>query len=411
MRRNALRNISRWRWLTLVALLAAGVVAVGCGSSSSEDSTASSPATATGATGGSSDSGGSSDIVAKANEQMKAMYAGTYTLPEGTAPTPVKDKTLWIISIGQSAGAPVDMANGFIAGAKALGWKTRIFDGKFEPNLWLAGVRQAIAAKADGIWLDNLDCTPLLAALKDAKAANIPVVINEGGPCPASEKDLVSYRASYNTKYDSGIVTKGEGTFEELNRAWGAAGAWNIIARTKGKADLINFVETDNASTLNIGQGVEETMALCPSCKILQKITFVGTDLGPGLQEKAQQAILQNPTANAIHGNYDSAITSGIGAAVRGSAKKPLLFGVEGFPANMDLTRQGVQTGGGGLDSPWEGFCGVDEFVHIFADKAPRPCGVGIMAWDKEHHLAPKGQGFTSGLDYKAAYLKSWGVS
>jgi ribose transport system substrate-binding protein len=405
MRRNALRDIAQWRWLTLVALLAAGVVAVGCGDSSSSDSAASS------STGSTSASSSSSDIVAKANEQMKAIYAGTYTLPEGTAPTPVKDKTLWIISIGQQAGAPVEMANGFIAAAKAVGWQTKVYDGKFEPNQWLAGVRQAIAAKADGIWLDNLDCTPLVAALKDAKAANIPVVINEGGACPASQKDLVTYRASYNTKYDNGIVTKGEGTFEELNRAWGAAGAWNIIARTKGKANVINFVETDNASTLNIGQGVEETMALCSSCKIVKKVTFVGTDLGPGLQQKAQQAILQNPTANAIHGNYDSAITSGIGAAVRGRSTKPLLFGVEGFPANMDLVRQGVQTGGGGLESPWEGFCGVDEFIHIFAGKAPRPCGVGIMGWDKEHRLAPKGQSFTSGLDFKSAYLKSWGVS
>jgi ribose transport system substrate-binding protein len=387
------------RLCAVTAAVVASMVAAGCGSSGTSSSTASS---------GTSSSG--SDIAAQAAAEMKKLYAGTYTLPEGASPTPAKNKKIWIVSLGQGAPAMVDMANGMNQAAKALGWKTATYDGKFQPNLWLAGIRQGIAARADGIWLDNIDCKPVIAALKDAKAAGIPVVINEGHACPSKDADLAAYVASYNTKYDKGMISKGPGSFDDLNRAWGATGAWNIVAKTKGKAQVLNFVETDNASTLDIGQGVEDVVARCPSCKVLDKVTFVGTDLGPALQQKAQQALLQHPTANAVHGNYDGAITSGIAAALASLSKRPLLFGVEGFPANAKLTRQGVQTGGGGFDGYWDGWCGADEFVYVFAGKTPRSCGVGVKAWDKNHNLPAPGKTFTGGLDYPAAYKKSWGI-
>jgi ribose transport system substrate-binding protein len=388
-----------------MVLSAVGVALVvcltGCGGGGSSTSATS---------GGSSGSGSSTSFAGEAEKQLASLYKGTYELPHGKSPKPPAGKNVWAISIGQAALSPVEAIKGFQKAAEALGWKVTVFDGKFEPNLWLAGIRDAVAAKADAIWIMNIDCAPVKAAVEEAEQANIPVVINQGRECTPGKSEPASYIASYDTHYDEGIVTKAPGSFTEWNQAFGAVGGWWIAAKTKAEAKLLLLVETDNGSTLSIGEGVEAVMDRCPTCEIAEKVTFTGTELGPALEQKTQQALIQNPEVNAVHANYDTTVTSGVGAAVRSSGKKVLLVGGEGFAPNIELVREGLQSAGTGYQASWDGWCGADELIYVFAGKDPRACGVGVEAYDAENNLPPEGQGFSSGLPYEEAFLKSWGV-
>jgi ribose transport system substrate-binding protein len=397
------------RVLGVLSLALLVAVIAGCGSSSDNTNTSSSTAGAAGAT--TTAASGSSGIVADADKQLNVLYDGTFTLPTEKSPTPVKGKNIWAISIGQTSTSIASVLKVFKdVSASKLGWKVTVFDGKFQPNLWQTGIRQAIAAKADAIWVVNIDCQPVLAALEDAKRAKIPVIINEGYGCPAGKEDLLSYLATYNTTIKNGVVGKGEGSFAELNQAWGAAGAWQLIKATGGKAKIINLVETDNGSTLEISKGAHQVYDLCKTCKVLEDIKFVGGDIGPGLQSKVKQALTQHPDANAVHGNYDDILTTGVASAVSAAGGDIPIVGVEGNAAVMQLAREGKALGGSGFFGPWEGYCGIDEFIYVFAGQKPRPCGLGASAWNKDHHLAPAGQGFDPEMPYQAAYLKSWGL-
>lgn len=397
---------SRVALVSLAALALA--VTSACGSSAGSSSTSAT-------TGSSSSAGGDAAASLKfAEEQLASLYQGTYVAPEGEAITPPTGKKVWAISVGQDALSPVNATQGLVDAGKKLGWEVTVFDGKFDPTLWLAGIRQAIQAKADGIFTYSFDCAPVKAALQEAKAANIPVVLDQGADC-GTGADSLAFVPGYSDVYDNGVITTGPvaGTdgFIAWNKSFGATGAWWLVHATKGEAKVINFVETDIQTTVAIGQGVKDVIARCATCEIVAEVDFTGTELGPQLQQKAAQALLQHPEANAIHANYDTAVTSGIAAAVRASGRKIFMAGGEGFAPNMDLVRQGIQNTGSGYAASWEGWAGADALARMMLGKTPVPTsGIGVQAYDIDHNMPPAGQGYQTSIDYQAAYLKLWGL-
>src|SRR5580698_9273674 len=85
-------------------------------------------------------------------------YAGTDREPPTAATKPQKGKKVWIISpsqIGESASVATNAAK---EAGELVGWKMTLFDAKGDPAAFSAGIRQAIAAKADGIILHAIDC-------------------------------------------------------------------------------------------------------------------------------------------------------------------------------------------------------------------------------------------------------------
>ena len=170
-------------------------------------------------------------------------------------------------------------------------------------------------------------------------------------------------------------------------------------------------METDAAAAIAEGKGFEDVLKLhCPGCKIVEKVAFTAPDLGPKLQAKTSQALLQHPEANVVYGSYDTAVTSGIAAGIRASHRKVFLLGGEGDPPNIALLRQGIQTTGSGYDPYLDGWCAVDAFVFVFAGRQPRGCGMGVTLYDAQHNLPPVGKPYTTKLPFRQAYLKSWGV-
>jgi ribose transport system substrate-binding protein len=383
--------LHRGRALTLALVLAAAVAA-GCGSSSSESDS------------GSAATAAPSTDTATPDAQLEKYFKGTYTGPPTTAPKAEAGKNVWLVSAGQAA----TVASMAIAGAndagKALGWKTTVFDGKFDPSVWANGIRQAMADKADGILLYLIDCNLVKGPLQQARKAGITVVAVESLDCNETnpgQEPLFSAMPEYV-----------EGTYGKWIKEFGRAQAQWAIAKTGGKAEVL-YPKTDEVMGYTlIREGAEEQLKKCAACKI-DYYEFRQADLGPQLRQKTEQALLKNPKANVMILPLDSMVTAGVGAAITGSGRsKMLVVGAEGEAANIDMIRDGKpgMNAGVGIPTRYEGFAGIDAMLRLFAGEKPAPSGIGIQVFDKEHNLPASGT-YAAPIDFEAEYKKAWGVT
>lgn len=374
----------------LVVVLGATLGLAGCSSSDKQASSG-------GPTGASPEATGHLD------EALAALYKGTSTPPATTAPKPAPGKKVWIVSSGQAIDVAAQASGGAADAAKMIGWSSKVFDGQFQPNLALSGVQQAIAAKADGIILYAIDCSNVKAGLESAKRAGIPVVGIESRDCTPSLETPLSYGPTY-------------GEFDGLEKGWGAAAASWLVAKSAPTGTVIELKETDSAATLLISEGFQASVkAGCAGCTV-KTVTFTATDIGPALQQKTQQALLQSPDAKGLFAPYDALMTSGVAAAVQASGRAKAINVISGGGSvpNLDLIRQHRgQNADLIFSSRWEGFAAIDWLNRIFNGTTPAAdtsaTGIGFQLVDEDHNLTPTGP-VPSTVDFEAAYNKAWGV-
>ncbi len=361
-------------------------------------------------TGGAAPAGGAATSgVAAAQAKVDRLYAGSFGAPPASAPKAQPGKDVWIISASQAGGATAIAAAAAQRAAGLLGWRSTIFDGKGDPSVMLSGIRSAIAAGADAIFLYSIDCASVRAGLEQAKRAHIPTVAAEGADCDAVQKgapSLFTYVVHYG---------KDDTPFLPFLAEWGAAQAdWDIV-QTQGRAKIIDFREVDLVTNLTTDAGFRRELATCAGCAVVDTVTYTLPDLGPNLQEKAQQALLKHPEATGVEVPYDAVMTSGVSAALRSSGRlgQMRVMGGEGNPANMNLIRQhGGQDAGVGLPPDWEGWAAMDAVNRIFDHQAPVTSGIGLQLFDARHNMPATG-GFVpmrdgKPLDYAGAYRRAF---
>jgi ribose transport system substrate-binding protein len=346
-------------------------------------------------------------VLAEAQKSVDTSYKGTYREPPTSAPKPDPGKVVWIISpgqIGESASIATTAAK---EAGELIGWKMTLYDSKLDPNNFSVGIRQAVAAKADGIILHAIDCAWVKQALAEARAAKVKVVAYYSLDC---DDPAIKGQPMYDA-----IVNFGNqfGDYASLIRGWGAAKADWVITKTKGKAKVIEFKEDELLVVKYIREGFDQELAKCKTCEIVKQVDFTLPDLGPKLQQKAQGALLQHPEANAIHAPYDSVVLLGVGAAVLESGRNDQIevIGGEGFPSNLQLIRDNKgEDAANAFPSVWTGYAAIDTMNSVFHGQKPQDSGEGWTLVDKEHNLPPAGKPFEPPQDYRAAYKKAWGV-
>jgi ribose transport system substrate-binding protein len=395
-------------WLWAFALWGAAVV--GCKKHEPQppaaDPVAASPhaSTASGAAASEPDP----QVLAAAQQQVERSYQGTDRTPPTTALKPEPGKKVWIISpgqIGESASIPT---NAVKDAGTAVGWKMTLYDSKLDVSNFSLGIRQAIAAKADGIILQSIDCPLVKQALIEARAAKVKIVAYYALDC---DDPSVKGQPLYDGSVNFGAQF---GDYASLTRSWGAVKADWLIAKLHGKVKAISFKEDELLIVKYIREGFEQELAKCKTCEIVKTVDFTLADLGPKLQQKAQGALLQHPEANAIHVPYDSAVHLGVSAALLESGRNDQIevIGGEGFPSNITLIRENKgQDAANAFPAKWTGYAAIDTLNSVFHGQAPQDSGIGWKLIDREHNLPPKGQGYEPAVDYRAAYLKAWGVA
>jgi ribose transport system substrate-binding protein len=387
------------------ALLMGGLVA--CSSSGkSDDGGSGSTASTGGATTSSSaapSSAAGGDLVAKAKQVVDQYIKGTEGAPPSSGPKAAAGKSVWVISCGQAVPGCSIQTNAAVEAAKALGWKTTLFDGAFGANDgYNKGIRQAIAAKADGIIIVSIDCVAVTQSLQEAKTAGVKVVAQSAFGCENNPSLVTQVQPNEQDK------NVGEFGYTE-----GVAQADYLIAKTNGTAKVLNYRFVDNNFAIQINKGFTDELKKCTGCTIANADISLADYSNPStFARKASTALLGQTDATAVHVPFDSFITGGVGQAVvqSGRADKLLVIGSEGFEANLNLIREKKgESAAMASDQTWIGYAGADTLNRVFAGQGPAAEGIGFKLIDADNNLPASGD-YHSSVDFKAAYKSVWGV-
>lgn len=356
------------------------------------------------ANSGAGSGGGTADDadLARYQEALDAWYEGTFKEPEGPAVEPSADQDIWFVSVGLGIEYSVRAADAAEQAADDLGWNVHVFDAKFDPNQMLTGIQQAVAADADGIIVEVIDCATVKNGAQQAADAGIPIVSIEGLDC---DPGLYSHVVTYTD----------HGSFQDTTRAFGEAQATWVVAKTEGQAKVVLNTGQDTETTRLGGEGHRTVLEDCPTCEILDDVEWVTSDLGPSLQEKIQQTMVKHPDANAFLPSYDAIMTQSGGAqalAATGRLADLTVGGGEGTTAGI----QQIRDGNGmemcaGQSVEWEVYSAYDALVRLFLDRDPNEVdtGNGIQVCDKDHNLPPEGEPYQPPVDFVASYNALWG--
>jgi ribose transport system substrate-binding protein len=398
--------------LCAIALLALAVSACGGGDSSSSTSGGSGGATSeeggsTGASeGGESEGGGSEEASVKEAEAYLAKYGKGVGGPLPTEPAkPEPGKNVWILSCAQAASGCASITAGIKEAAELVGWKATVVDGAGDVSKWNSAVDQARVAGADAFFAVSVDCAPIKQALQRAKASGM---ITEGVSDYDCSDPIEGGGEPLFTHVFEGPI-KGPESWAKLGEAGGALQAAWIIAHVEGAKEAIQFTSQDVAVTQYISKGFQEEFK-CPECSIVDEVPFHLTELGAPLTQKAQTAMLKNPTANVLAPPYDP-VSENTAQAIVNAGKLGSVYntGLLATPSNVDLIKQERgQNMTVAWDSKWFGYAAVDDVIRLFDGQEPVYSGWDQGIVDKEH--LPKGETYEAPVDFAANYEKLWGI-
>ncbi|MDO8209607.1 substrate-binding domain-containing protein [Conexibacter sp. CPCC 206217] len=395
------RLIRKASCASAAAVIAAALAVAGCGSSSSEDqSTGSSPAS-TSQTGTSAS--GTTQTLAEA--KAAARLEG----PTPTGPRAVSGKRIWWVGCGDKFEACADGVRYFRDAGKILGWTVEAPDTQGSTAIQNQVIRTAIAAKADAIVIESVDCPPIKSALQAAKAAGIPVVDLFGLNCD-------------NPAFDGGpslFVSPRYGGTTDVARLFADRGVSDArvmlaVLREKG-------VEKPEVAYVNSGadqvfwvaywdKWTEFMKENCPDCRLNNAGFNVAQWPNPGTQI-AQTALNAHPGTNAVAYASDFVLASSLAGPI--FARDKVVCCGDGLTQSRDKIRSGgMEIANSGTLLPWEMMSwGVASTVNrLLAGEDPERLpneGSGFAYVDRENVGEP-GSPVRVPVDFKAIYTKMW---
>lgn len=381
--------------------------ACGGGSSDSEAPSASSAEVSAAASAApSAEASAASAVPASVQANIDAAIPGTYTVPEPTGPITPGKKVTGIVFGNQSQAGPI-FTETFKAAGAAAGWTVNVVDGEFSTDLYLSAVRQAIAEKVDGIVLFVIDCAAVKAGVEEAKAAGIPVIYVEGYDCDSDgQSEATGYPLGlYNSLTEQGV------DYVTFLEASGQLQADAMISALDGEVEALAVNYPETYATVSITDGFMNEIEVCPTCTATV-FDSVYADWGNALQSKISTELLKNQGINAIMGNYDDPVLNGIAAAAAASGRDIYVTGEAGYPAMIELIRQGKADMTIGYDGGMESWAAIERLNRIFnGDTEPFNTGIGLQLIDAEHNLSAEGAPYVAPVDYVSAYTSAWGAS
>jgi len=351
------------------------------------------------------------DGTADLSSFVESLYAGTFTDPPSESPPAATDKSVWVISCGEAAAGCAELAGGAKEGAEAMGWDVTLFDGRFGADgAYPAGVRQAVAAGADGILIGAIDCPLIAQPLAEARAAGIVVVGMGAYDC--DDERL----GGGDPLFDGWTFSSDERptTRDEALANGDARAAWLMVHDGTEGLQVLVFHHVDSLLGEDYADGFESRIeAECATCEIVP-IEFTFADLATGaIGRKASDALVKYPDADALFVPYDSLLLLGVAQSVvrSGRVDDVTVVGGEGYTPNLEL----IATNGGqdvavGTSGRWSGWGGVDTLNRLFAGEQPVGQGYGFRLIDAEHMVEDDGVAAIPPIDYKSAYRSAWGV-
>lgn len=349
-------------------------------------------------------------VLATAEARVAELKAGTAKAVPTEGPAAVAEKSVWIVSCSQSIDLCSDEVNEIVAAATVIGWETNVVNAEFDPVVAGDAIRQAVAAKADGIIVFGFDCPLVSQPLAEAKDAGIQtlgvVALDCDDPALPEQTDALF---TVDMEFDG----EGEIYYSNFALDYGRDKAAIAIAATKGEARVMLLDVPDLVTVAKLTDGFEEGMATCTTCEIVTTVDLTTLDQVNGVVEgKVTAALARNPTVNTIFQSTDGLFLTGVQTAIlnSGRAQELLVIGSEGFLSNLDAIRSGSgQNIAMAFDSRWEAWASIDAMNRAFAGAEQVHGGQGYIYVDATTNM-PESGAWDSNVDFRSAFKTLWGV-
>jgi ribose transport system substrate-binding protein len=355
----------------------------------------------------------SADVVSGATARVDQYFANDradFDLPAISVPDALEGKTVMFLSAGLASAAGTAALKALKSIQPEVGFNLRTFDGQFTMSTYQEGMRQAVAQDVDVLIMHSVDCAGNEAALRAVRDAGIKIVPFQSVDCNEADPNA---EPLFDAQPLFPLSDGRSGTAIDWWTAVGAAQADYLISKHDGDVKVIQFDVPDFAVVAALGQGFRDRLAECATCEILETTNVRVADFGPGLQEKAELAILRHPEANAIQVPYDDLLTVGVTAAIMGSGRADSLVTLagSGFETSLDLIREGRGLDGGYVqDYSWDAYSAVDAALRLSGGQEAAVNGIPVTFYDGDHNM-PKSGAFEPAIDFRIVFEEAWGVS
>ena len=272
-----------------------------------------------------------------------AVLLGSATIGLRAAEGDAKGKTVEYITFGLQFEYQVAMVEGVKKRAEEAGIILNVIDGKGDPNLQVTQVLDAVTKQPDALLINPVDATLLVAGVKRANEAKIPVFIMENAPPEGEYLGFVDFDNEAGGAMGADALASmigGEGAVLETR---GSVGSAQAQARHKG------FTEQMAEAHANV------------------KVQSLNTEwVADNAYKMVLDAFTQNPDIKGVFSHNDEMIR-GIVSALRqigklvppGEPGHVVVIGLDGTPLALDRIREGTQDatvaqdpyamGGGGI--------------------------------------------------------------
>ena len=349
-------------------------------------------------------------VLAAAEARVAELKAGTATPVPTDGPKAVADKSVWIVSCSQSIDLCSDEVNAIVEAATAIGWETNVVNAEFDPVVAGDAIRQATAAKADGIIVFGFDCPLVSQPLAEAVDAGIQTLGVVALDC--DDPALPETTAPLFT-VDMEFDGEGEVYYSNFALDYGRDKAAIAIAATMGEAKVMLLDVPDLVTVAKLTDGFEEGMAACTTCEIVTTVDLTTLDQVNGVvEQKMTAALARHPQVTTVFQSTDGLFLTGVQTAIMnsGRAAELLVIGSEGFLSNLDAIRSGNgQKIAMAFDSRWEAWASVDAMNRAFAGAEQVHGGQGYIYVDAETNM-PETGAWDSNDDLRLAFKTLWGV-
>lgn len=348
-------------------------------------------------------------VAVKAKARVAELIKGTSRATPTTGPKAVKGKTVWVISCSQSIDLCSDEVNEIGKAIDAIGWQKTIVNAEFDPVIAGDAIRQAVAAKADGIIVFGFDCPMISQPLREAVDAGVKTLGVVSLDC---DDPALTEKSAPLFNVDMVFDEKGETFYSNFAKVYGEDKAAIVIAKTDAKAKVMILDVPDLVTVAALTDGFEAGMAACKTCKVVTTVDLTTVDQVNGaVEQKVTTALARNPSVDTIFQSTDGLFLTGVQNAIlnSGRAGKLLVVGSEGFPSNLDAIRSGSgQNIAMAFDARWEGWASVDAMNRAFAGAPQVHGGQGYVYIDAKTNMPPSGA-WDSKIDFRSGFKALWG--
>ncbi len=282
-------------------------------------------------------------LLISATAAIAALFSGTVTTGLHAAEGDAKGKTVEYITFGLQYEYQVAMVEGVKKRAAEAGIILNVIDGKGDPNLQVTQVLDAVTKQPDVLLINPVDATLLVAGVKRANEANIPVFIMENAPPEGKFIGFVDFDNVAGGSMGADGLAKMIGEEGAVLETRGSVGSAQAEARHKGFND--------------------QMAAKYPKVTVKSLNTEWVAD---NAYKMVLDAFTQDPNIKGVFSHNDEMVR-GIVSALRqigklvppGEPGHVFVMGLDGTPLALDRIRDGTQDatvaqdpyamGGGGI--------------------------------------------------------------